>query len=98
AADAEARRLLRREYKKFNRVPGPESVTLQRANCFESAKHSNDAIVFPGIRNRINVRTRAHGGCRGISADPSRENVSNGILPHGEPGFLAARDHPGARF
>jgi len=37
-----------REHEKLNRALGTESAPLQRANCFETAKDSDDAVVFPG--------------------------------------------------
>ena len=98
AADAESRRFFRGEYEKFNRVLGPESDPLQRANCFESAENSNDAIVFAGIGNRINVRASSNSRRRRISPIPACKNISNGILADGESCFFAKRNHPIPRF
>ena len=77
---------------------GPESAPLQCANGFESAKHSDNAVIFAGVGNCINVRSRANGRCRSIGPGPPRKNISDGILPHGKLGFSAERNHPRARF
>src|SRR6266481_1144477 len=98
AADAEARWFFCCEDKKFNRVLGPKSASLQRADRFEAAKDSHDTVVFAGIGNRIDVRTCADGRSRGISSAPAREDISNGILSYVEASFFAARDHPRAGF
>src|SRR6266436_1042009 len=89
AAYAEARGLFCCKDKKLERVFGPKSSSLQRADGFETAENSDDTVVFAGIGNRINVRTSAHGRSRGISSVPSREDISNGILPYVEAGFFA---------
>src|SRR4029077_15533368 len=94
AADAEARWLFGCKHKKFERVLGPESASLQRANRFQAAENSDDTVVFAGIGNRINVRTRADGGSRAISSAPAREDISNGIPPYVEAGLFAAGNHP----
>src|SRR6266478_5264781 len=90
AANSKTRRFFRREHEKFNRVSRPESAPLQRANRFEAAKHSNHAVIFAGIRYRINMRTSANGRCRRLTAIPTRKNISNRILLHRKPGFFTA--------
>ena len=98
APDSESRRLFRREHQEFNRMFGPESAPLQCANGFESAKHSDNAVIFAGVGNCINVRSRANGRCRSIGPGPPSKNISDRVLPHREPGLFAQRNHPRARF
>ncbi len=98
AADSKTRRLFRSEYQKFNRMSRPETAPVQRTNRFETTKDSNDAIIFPGVRNRVNMRTSSDRRSRRIRAVPARKNISKRILADGKSCFFAKRNHPSPRF
>src|ERR1700726_1569834 len=77
---------------------GAESASLQRSNRLQTSENSDHPVVFPRVRNRIDVRTSADWGQRGVGTGPARERVSNRIVAHGKAGFFAAGLEPRASF
>ena len=75
-----------------------KSAALQRANRFKASENANDAIIFSGVGNRIDMRARAHGGRFRLGTRPAREYISDRILAHRKAGFLTASVQPRARF
>src|SRR5580704_2712954 len=98
ATDAKACRLFRRENKQLNRMLWTKSTLPQRPYRFQASQDSHNAVEFPCVRNRVDVRTRAHDRLHRIRAVPASESVSDGILMHREPCLLATRFHPRASF
>src|SRR6202521_5060707 len=98
APNPEAGWLFRGEHQQFYGMPGTESAALQGSNRLQASENSDHPVVFPRVRNRIDVRTSADWRQRGIGTGPARERVSNRIVAHGKAGFFAAGLEPRASF
>ena len=88
-ADPETRRFLGREDHKLDRTHRTKFRLLQRLDGGESTQHTDHAIEFPRIGNRINVRSRRHRRCGRRTAFPAREHIAHRIDAQGKPGFFA---------
>ena len=53
---------------------GLESAALQGADGFQAAQHADRSVIAAGVRNGVDVRTRAHAGEAG-SVPAQRANV-----------------------
>ncbi len=82
ASNPKARRLLRSKNQQLNRVLRTKPAPPQRAYRLKPSQNSHHAVVFPGVRNRIDMRAGADRGRRGIRASPAREGISDRVLPH----------------
>ena len=81
---------------KLDGVARVKSNLLQRANRFKSAENADHAIIFAGVRNRVDMRAGADGGSIRIGSLPANENVADAIVAHGETCRFAALFQPGA--
>src|ERR1700737_2783699 len=77
-------------------MPGTESALLQGSNRLQTSENSDHPVVFPRVRNRVDVRTSADWRQCGIRTCPARERVSNRILAEGKSGLLATGLQPRA--
>src|SRR5580704_872922 len=98
ASDSKARRLFRGNNEQLNRVLGMESALLQGSYPLEAGEDANDSIVFPGVRNRVDMRASADDGRFWARTDPAREHISNGVLSHDEPRAFAQLHQPRTRI
>ena len=98
APNPEARWLFRCEYQQFDGMPGTESASLQGSNRLQTSENSDHTVVFPRVRNRVDVRTCADWRQGGIRTGPARERIADRILAHSKAGFFAASFQPGASF
>src|SRR5271170_7716213 len=97
-SDSKTRRFLRSEKEELDGMFRTESAALQRANRFQSSQHAHDAVIFPGIRYRIDVRAGSHRRSARLRAVPSRKGISDGIVAQYQPGLLAKAGEPLTRF
>src|SRR5580658_3358238 len=94
---AESRRLLRRELNQFDGSLRSKPRALQRPNRLKAAQHTNHAVKFPGVRNRVDMRPCRHGGHFWMRTFPLEESVAYRVLTNCQPRLRAACFQPGAR-
>src|ERR1700676_3508715 len=75
-----------------------KSTLLQCPDCFQTSQHSYYTVVFPCVRNGVDMRSSADHGCGLVQTIPTGEGISNSILADGESCLLASRFHPCASF
>jgi hypothetical protein len=68
----------------------------KRPQCSDATEHADHAVVTPGVRNGIDVRSRCHGGRVIVVATPSREEVPCGVVAYCQSLCFAPMAHPGA--
>ena len=55
---------------------------MQRADSFKASEDTHDSVVFPRVRNRINMRACADGGRLRVRTHPASECVTDRIFAH----------------
>src|ERR1700674_4419099 len=93
-SDSKPRWFFGGEDKQLNRMRWTKSTLPQRTYRFQASQHSNNAIVFPCVRNGVDVRARTDNRRGRVRAIPTCESISDGILTHRESSFLATRFQP----
>ena len=77
AANPKTRRLFRSKNQQLDRMLRTKAALLQCTYGFQASQHSHDAIVFPCVGDRVDVRTGADRGRFGIGTVPARESIAD---------------------